>query len=313
MNYISYSGFKLYSQCPLAYWHSYVNKTRLPDKDNAVSSLFGSVVGRVFEEFYNDNLWKQKPIEEVVLSRVKPAYDFVVKDETARGRALIWYGQPGYVGKKAATEEERAARRWYKDEEEILADIRDAVARGVRIIKFYRLLGPGAAAEVKLNTKVKRYTFGGRADFILRRVKPHDDLVILDGKGSMHRDKYVDPKQLKWYALLYALRNQGALPDKLGFVYWRFDPPSSVDWVEFSRDDVDELLDEVLGAMVRIEEGSARTASSMAEVRRSFPARASDENCRFCGYVKMCPDGAAIRDEKTILPVVISGVGREAS
>lgn len=298
-DYISYSGYKLYSQCPLAYWHSYVNKTPTPDLDNAVHSLYGSVVGRVFEEFYNDKLWQKKPVDETLLARVNPAFDYVVQDEVRRGRKIVWAGQPGFVGKSG-----------YKNQEELLADVRDTVARGLRIIKFYRLLGPGASAEVKLNSRVRKYMFGGRADFILRRVVPHDDLVILDGKGSKHRDAYVDPRQLKWYALLYALRNQGALPDKLGFLYWRYDPPESIDWVDFNQGEIDDLLSVVTEAMGEIEEGVKRRPVNLKEVRRSFPPRASDENCRFCGWVKLCPEGAELRGEKTVLPVVISGVGR---
>jgi hypothetical protein len=58
---------------------------------------------------------------------------------------------------------------------------------------------------------------GGRADFI-HGPKP---LWIVDGKGSVHREKYVDSEQLIWYALLHYIKHHVA-PDRLGFLHYRF-------------------------------------------------------------------------------------------
>jgi hypothetical protein len=280
--YISYSGFKLYSACKLAYWHTYVRETEPPEPDNAVNALYGSVVGRIFEDFYTQRIWRQKDFQKALQDLVEPTYQKVVHDEVRRGRVLRWQ-----------TPQDKKPN--YSSPEELLADVRDTIPRGLRIIRHDRLVGPRTEAETKLDSVVKGHTIGGRADFIIERVKPHHDLVILDGKGSKHRGSFVDPRQLKWYAMLYSLRNNGALPDKLGFVYWRFDPPESLDWVAFSQSDTDELLEEVLEAVAEIE----RAVAHRAESNKSFPPRPSRENCRFCSYLKICPKGKEAMDPKT--------------
>lgn len=284
--YISFSGFKMYTSCPLAYWHNYVMGTPPPEPDNAVNALYGSVVGVLFEDFYTQRIWRNKDFVQVLLNRVESTYDKVLADQQRRGRALKW-----------KTGED--PRPNYHSKEELLADVRDAVPRGIRIIRFDKLIGPRAEAETKLNVKIRDYVIGGRADFIIQRVKPHEDLVILDGKGSKHRDAFVDPRQLKWYALQYSLRNSGQLPDRLGFVYWRFDPPEAVDWVAFSQSDVDELLDEILGTLAAIERGTTRRAGeSLESTKRYFPPRPSRETCRFCVFLQLCPEGQEVMTEK---------------
>ena len=143
-----------------------------------------------------------------------------------------------------------------------------------------------------------RNRIAGRADFIIQRTKPHGDLCLVDGKGSRHRGKYVDPRQLHWYAMLYRLRF-GTLPDKLAFLYWKFAPPESVDWVDFSEEALDHLLGEVRSAFVQIDRGRKalpKTDPGTLQVlaREQFHPKPNSDNCRFCVYAsKMtCPAGA---------------------
>lgn len=283
--YISYSGFKSYSSCPRLYWHTYVNETKPPEPDNTVNSLYGSVVGVLMEDFYMEKLWKNQDIQSTLEKRILPIYKKTVSNELRRGRILKWQ-----------TPEDK--RPNYVSEEELLADVRDTVARAIRIIRFYRLVGPLMEAESKLDSDVKGHRLGGRADFIIHRTSPHHDKVILDGKGSKHRGLYVDPRQLRWYAMLHRMK-RGTLPDKLGFVYWRFDPPESIDWVEFSEVDIDDLYEEVLGAISEIERGVTRKSGEPVErTRRAFPTRADDKNCRFCSFLTMCPEGSEMMSKK---------------
>lgn len=283
--YISYSGFKSYTSCPRQYWHTYVAETKPAEPDNTVNSLYGSVIGTLMEDFYTKSLWREKNVQGVLENRIEPTYKKIVAHELQRGRILKWKTQ----------EDERPN---YVSMEELLADVRDTIARAIRIVRFYRLAGPRMEAESKLDSDVKGHRLGGRADFIIRRTKPHEDLVILDGKGSKHRAKYIDPRQLRWYAMLYRLRFN-ALPDKLGFVYWRFDPPESIDWVDFSSEDIDELLEEVLGSVASIERGMARRQGETIErTQRSFPTRASRDNCRFCNFLSICTDGQEVMQKR---------------
>ena len=268
--YISYSGFKTYSSCPRAYWHSYVDKTVPPEPDNTVNSLYGSVIGTLMEDFYMKGLWREKNVQKVLEERIDPTYKKIVSDELRRGRVLRW---------KSSDDKKPN----YESQAELLADVRDTIARAIRIVRHYRLAGPRMEAESKLDSDVGGHRLGGRADFIIQRTSPHHDLVILDGKGSKHRGSFVDPKQLKWYAMLYSIQNKNVLPDKLGFVYWRFDPPESLDWVDFSQADLEELQDEVLTSLTKIVRGG--------QSKEVFQAKPSDQACRFCSFISLCPQG----------------------
>jgi hypothetical protein len=276
--YISYSGFKTYSSCPRAYWHSYVDKTVPPEPDNTVNSLYGSVVGTLMEDFYMKGLWREKNVQKVLEDRIDPTYKRIVSDELRRGRVLRWKSP-------------QDKKPNYESQDELLADVRDTIARAIRIVRHYRLAGPRMEAESKLDSDIGEHRLGGRADFIIQRTSPHHDLVILDGKGSKHRGSFVDPKQLKWYAMLYSIRNKNTLPDKLGFVYWRFDPPESLDWVDFSQVELEELRDEVLTSLTKIVRGG--------QSKEAFPAKPSDQACRFCNFISLCPQGRKLMDARS--------------
>jgi len=294
--YISYSGFKLFSSCAYAFWHKYINKTEMDEPEDKGGSLYGSVIGIIFEEFYNEELWRDPAsVRDKLLRKVRPTVDKVIRDQTSPS----WDGKCGIIKWKGEGKGQNP-RGMYADKEELIDDVRKSIARGIDSIKFGRFLGPYARAEVKLDQVVKGHKIAGRADFIIRRIAPHKDLIILDGKGSKWGGKYVDPRQLYWYGMLYQLQH-GRLPDKLGFLYWRFTPPRSIDWVEFSQADTDQLLEDVLAALDSIEELSARIpdldeTDKMALAKGLFKPKANEDNCRFCEFAtpSRCTWGASV-------------------
>jgi hypothetical protein len=293
--YLSYSGFKLFTSCPFAYWHDYVNHTKIPGVDDRLGSIFGSAVGLVFEWFYSERLWKVdrdkgEEVEPAVLAKAALAVDSVLRRET-----LPNHGKPGGVMLWKGTGTGQNPEGMYANRDELLADVRDAVARGLRIIKFYRLLGKKMEAEVVLDSNIKGHKIVGRADFIIERTKPHLDLVLIDGKGSRHRGKYVDPRQLKWYAMLYR-EHFNKLPDRLGFLFWRYEPPETLDWIDFDEDSVTELQNLVLATVRQIEGFEARRTTSVGDARRVWLPKADEKACRFCAYATadMCPKGCEV-------------------
>lgn len=298
--YLSYSGWKKYTDCAFLYWLSYVAGIDPPGVDDRLGSIYGSSVGKLFEDFFNEELYRRPGSEQVVLSRVDSTVASVIKRETSpnRGRpggVLLWKGKgPGHNPKGM-----------YPNVDALKADVRDGVSLGFRIIRFYRLLGAGARAEVKLDSVISGHMIGGRADFIMVRVKPHGDEIILDGKGSKWREAYTDRKQLLWYALLFRAKN-GRLPDNLGFVFWRYPPPKSVDWVEVREKEIDALQDQVLEDVAQIEKDVERLQGApLTRARQVFlpiagregedPERAINA-CRFCSYAidEICPEGAKV-------------------
>jgi hypothetical protein len=267
--YISYTGWKTLDECPRHYGHKYVFRTPLAEPDNKVNSLYGSGIGAVFELFYNDRVWKREEPAEHLLEMVEPLTKKVVLDTVKKeGEGSIRWKDP---------------KANYKSFDSLILDIKKAVPFGVETIRANTLVGLEAGAEVKLDQTISGYTLGGRADFVVRRAR-HHDLVILDGKGSKYRDQYVDRRQLLWYAMLWKRKN-GFVPDRLGFVFWRFEPAKALDWIDFTPDELPELED---AALTSLSEAEAKKGSVGVAGFEARPGKA----CKFCPYRFACPEGA---------------------
>ena len=296
--YLSYSGKKK-TACMFAYWHEYVNRTPKEGVDDRLGSIYGSSIGKIFEDFYNLKVWRLSNPSEFLLSRVEDTVnDTILQETTTRGRkvggVLLWKGEDLGQNPKGL----------YANREEIVADVRASVIRGLRTIRQYKLVGPRTDAEFKLDFTIPEgHTLAGRADFVIQRVPPFNDLLIVDGKGSKHRGAYVEPQQLYWYAMLFYLHSvkQGnpRLPDKLAFLYWKSDPDDAMDWLEVSKDDVTSLLDSVLDTIHRIQDKLKILPAgvSMDTVRGVFKPSVSESNCRFCPYSVACPSGRKIQED----------------
>lgn len=288
--YLSYSGFKTFGECALAYWHRYVGKTVLVEPDNRVNMLYGSVIGTVFEHFYNDKIYLRKGSEEILQSMVEPTLNEVILKEQAKGGVFNW----------------KVPKLKDKSRDGVAKDVRSGITRGLQTIRTHRLIGREAAAEVKLDGKINGHIIGGRADFIIRRVQPYGDLVLLDGKGSRYREQYVDAAQLRWYAFLHKLKF-GHPPDKLGFVFWRQDPDRALDWVEFDDASMDELRQEALQAVSDIEQGIVlweQTKASPEATQRlheAFPPSPSSQ-CKLCSYLLSCGWGQGVTTSRIPVP-----------
>jgi hypothetical protein len=131
--------------------------------------------------------------------------------------------------------------------------------------------------------------------------------VILDGKGSKHRETYVDGHklapgqkvegvQLKWYGLLYRAHT-GRIPEGLGYIFWRFEGEKAIEWVDFSESDLDRLKAEVLSVITRIDVATSRLSSlgresqAYSDLRQElFPAQPSF-GCNLCAFATICEDG----------------------
>lgn len=282
--YLSYSGYQCAKGCRFKYWNSYINKTVVGAPEDRLGSIYGTVVGRLFEVFYRDALWKAHGACAALLSQAETTVDAVLKEEQSPGRnraagIIVW------------------REGLYASREDLVADVRAAIPRGLATIKAHRLLGKDAKAEMKLDSDVAGHRIAGRADFVMTRAAPDGDLVIIDGKGSRKRDRYTDEVQLQWYAMLYR-EKCGRLPDRTAFVYWHFDPPSNVDWrCNCSVTEIDELKAKVVKFMDVLEADSKRVAGkALPVVRERFAPSASLGNCRFCSYAtrEICPEGFAV-------------------
>ena len=289
MTYLSYSGFKSFSTCPYQYWHKYVNKTSVPTPENGVNALYGTVVGQVFEAFYRDRIWKNPNCVDALCALAEPTLDAAIRENVSKGRVVDW-------GDDKAN---------YRTRKGVLDDVLNSIPVGVETIRSNRFIGPFTEAEMKLDYRFGSHIMGGRADFTIERVAPYKDLIILDGKGSKHRDKYVDGSkrkegraiegtQLKWYAALYR-EHYGRTPDALGYVFWRFSGDKAVEWVPFEEHDLDRLKDDVLSTIDRIDRSTREIANATSrqskdEIRQElFPAQPG-YHCNLCAYAEVCSD-----------------------
>lgn len=292
--YLSYTGFKTADSCLFRWWNMYENRTVLQKEDDRLGSIYGTSVGKLFEQFYQEKLWvNSKTVRQVLEDRAADVVDQTLKEETTP------QGDWKPAGIIRWKDDETHPKGIYYSREELIADVKHAIPRGLETIRAHALIGKDAVAEMYLNTDIQGHKFGGRADFVMTRYR-HNDLVILDGKGSRHRDRWLDPRQLIWYALLLREKH-GKFPDWVGFVLWKVESPQSVIRYDISQQEVDDLRDGVLTLMGKIESLKKRMPDEsqrtpLKVVREIFEPKANEDNCRFCPYATdgVCAQGAEV-------------------
>lgn len=250
--YLSYSGRKTYLTCPKQYYFRYVIKD--PSRGDTTKSMFGTAIGKIFEWFYNDKIWMDPNHGSILMSRVGEALEST-------------YISNNYViGTNPSIEVS------------IKNDMREFIPKGIEIIKNNGFLTPFSKAEVDLSVvyrseKTLSISMGGRADFI--HGKNSNDVWILDGKASKHREKYVDSDQLIWYATQYYLKYHVA-PTRLGFIFWCF-PDKAISWIEYNSDSMRSLIKKTLEVSQRI-------------LDKDFSPTPSGD-CTRCPFLNKCEDG----------------------
>jgi len=142
-------------------------------------------------------------------------------------------------------------------------------------MRQHKLWGKQVQCERRLEAQVGSLPIGGKPDFIFK-----DELVrLLDGKNSEYKDRYVNPDQLRWYALCIQ-KVDGVIPDQLGFVWYRypFDADAGepgIDWVTVTGRDLEQL--EARAVRVRL-----------AQIERKFEPVPIPKNCRICNFEPVC-------------------------
>ena len=290
-----WSSLDMYEACPQKFlwtrgWGAIDNgggprrKKPPPYKKSEHHAVMGTAIQAVIERFYNDELWKL--LDPVTLKRrLLEMADKELKLEIAK-RFINW--------------------RLSIPRDEMEELVRGGVMGYIRTLKAHSLLGPYARAEVDLIGYINKYNpIGGRADTIIRRADT--GVTILDGKNSKrYKDgkgglmTYTDPDQLRWYALCYYLCYQ-KMPDRLGFVYYRYpagDPVLDVDgketgekepgveWVKATKEDIEGLAQRALDARKGMD-------------KERFPAVPHWKTCRFCDYEEACPERQAQRKKNS--------------
>jgi len=282
--------------CLYEYWHVYVNETPHSLPNDRLGAIYGIVVGKIFEIFYNERLWRTRNTRQVLSDRVEGEISRALEEAVKPSK-----GRPGGVIRWRGEGEGQNPRGLYVDRQELMEDVLCGIEVGLDSIKKNLLVGRDAVAELKLDTTIGGHRIGGRADFIMTRVQ-HRDRIIVDGKGTKKRGDYTDPLQLLWYAMLYR-EKEGRLPDSTAFLYWKFEHPISMDWYTFTDEDADKLRQKFLRVVTAVERLTRRVGvgkkPSLEVIRNIFPPEPSISNCMFCPYAQedVCPGGHAKRLE----------------
>lgn len=242
---ISWSAYKMYDDCPLAYKKQYIEKIK--SKDDEYNSLGGKIIQRVFELFYNDEIWRRG-------------------SETLKELESIFDQESEYIIKKSKAD-------WSIDgrsPEKLKAQLKPLIKSILKMIIDEKLLGSYSKAEVKLQAWIDKVLIFGIADFIIRK---DNEMIILDGKLTKHRDKYLKRDQLVWYAMIYYLQHQVEI-NKLGWIYYTY---GEVSWVDIDRND-----------LVRLHKSVKSTLKSIQD--ENFESAPSQDTCKFCNFRDTCSD-----------------------
>lgn len=264
-----YSPFSNYEKCPQLFLWSRGwadidvgggpgRRKPIPDQKSKHDSLMGTVIQKVIEVMYNDELWRDP---KSMLSKMMGILEHEFDRELKR-TFVDWRVSPSRA--------------------ELYQTCYDGVVGYLRTMRANKLLGSFSRAEFDLMGYINdSYLIGGRADMIIKR--EDTGVTILDGKNSKTKGRYTSPDQVRWYALLYYLMN-GVIPDRVGFVYYRFpygtllpdgQIDQGIDWVGCTKDDIDGLAARALEARKSIED-------------RKFDPDPSPKTCEWCDYQSVC-------------------------
>jgi CRISPR/Cas system-associated exonuclease Cas4 (RecB family) len=253
---LSYSAFTQYKRCPQQYNYQRVKKIQPTKPESKHNAIVGSVVQRVFEDFYNNELWRKGEDTLDTLLLLTDRY--------------FWE----YLSQNHVDFDDPLCR--FKNANEALDECLDLIPKSLSAIKREKLLGPYAKSEIKMEVRLRDDDFlFGFIDFMIR--KSDGTILLVDGKASKKREKYVDEDQLHFYSLLFYYRYERRLPDKLGFLFYSFGdiPDLAVEWLIPDKEKMKSLRDDIVKVIDNIK-------------NREYKATPSTFACRYCPYEDIC-------------------------
>jgi CRISPR/Cas system-associated exonuclease Cas4 (RecB family) len=253
---LSYSAYSQYNKCGKQYDYDRVSEVEPPTRDSRHNAIVGSVVQSTFEDFYNEKLWeKSSDVADILTDRAERHFqDFMDNN---------------YINFNDFTSR-------YESKADPLQEIYDIIPKTIEGIKREKLLGPYARSEKEMKVPFDDDFLYGYVDFIIR--KPNDEILLLDGKSSRHREKNVSVEQLYFYTLMF-YKEYRTLPDKLGFFYYRFadDPDQTFDWIEVDKYKLMELKNDIKNVLDGIHS-------------KEFEANPDPSHCKWCQWSSICDE-----------------------
>jgi CRISPR/Cas system-associated exonuclease Cas4 (RecB family) len=244
---ISYTDYRTYLDCPRLY-RKKTDKVEPPEKESRYFTLYGLLVEKFFERYTNRISKTGRVLKDEEVRYLLGEMWKIVLDENY----VVW--------------DDPWAKRTADD---IFEMAYQDVLENMRKFTFWK----NSQSEVpfRINLKKSGDVITCRMDFIH---KASDGTVeIIDGKGKMKIDKDADLEQLYFYALVYLLRN-GRLPNKIGFLYYRF---KLIKYIDFDADTILAFRDKV--ALVK---------NLMKKDTEFRPKVMLSKQCKWCPYKYDC-------------------------
>lgn len=253
---ISYSSFRRYIDCPRKY-KLMADRIDPPEEQSKYFALYGLLIEKFFEHLSNQH-YKNNPnlTRAQVRTLMKQQWVFILEDN------YVDWAEP-----------------WCKESSEDIFNsaVEDAI-KCMESMNFFK----NTKAEVVYETILKKSNdiLTGRLDFVY--INENNKVEILDGKGTNKMETNVDIDQLYFYALLYLLRHR-CLPDKLGFVYYRY---QLVKYVDFDME-----------AIMSFKNKLALVKKAIKSDTKWEPNVKISKQCKWCPYQSVCDAFKAKKDE----------------
>lgn len=244
---ISYSDYRTYLDCPRLYRYR-KDKVPTPQKESRYFALYGLLVELFFKKYTNEVARSGRNLtDDNVREVLKELWKYILDTNY-----VVW-GDP-----------------WVKaGSDEIFETAYQDVIDNLRKFTFWK----DARSEVSFNIHLKKSgdILTCRMDFV---VEPEGGPVeILDGKGKMKIDTDADVEQLYFYALVYLL-NKGRLPNKIGFLYYKF---KLIKYIDFDQETIMNFRDKL--AIVK---------QSVKADTTFTPKVGLSKQCKWCAYRSGC-------------------------
>lgn len=218
--YLSYTGFSKYVECPQSYYLEYVMRKRPPMEDQR-NTLNGNAMHTLLEDYINrgedDVQWLNDNIDRVWNATV----------EKADG-AITW--------------------RHDDDARDLLIKVRGWTSKLAGLLENSGIKVSECEAELKADTVVDvngiKLKMGARLDIV--RKNSYNDYMILDLKASENKE-VMKFDQLVWYAIAFgAYMGDNTQPKAGGYILPGFDTIKMYQIPQEAKDNLLKRIEEVL-------------------------------------------------------------------
>jgi len=243
---LSYSQYKSYIECPKKYFNE-VHGVEPSEKPSAYFSLYGKLIEMFFKTYTNVIVKNQTELTDFMVDKILRKMWENILDTNY----VVW-NDP-----------------WVKESsEQIYNSVYNDVLKNIQAFSFWK----HARSEVSINIVLKKTfdTLNCRLDFLINN--PDGTVEILDGKGTSKIGK-PDIEQLYFYILMYLLHNK-KLPDKAGFLYYRY---QTINYINFDMQTIVDYKNKL--SIVK---------KAIKEDKTFQPKVGISKQCKWCAYEHNC-------------------------